>query len=99
MTKYAKTLIKASVLSLALVGSTIALDVFRKSDNTMETAFAGFSEFVVGMFALVALVGTLWKRVSLPWMFGARVESLPHSGQGVRDSSSYIFCPLFIDLV
>jgi hypothetical protein len=59
MTKYAKNLIKASTLSLTLVASTIALDVFRKSDNTMETAFAGMAEFVVGMFGAVALIATI----------------------------------------
>lgn len=59
MTKYLKNLTKASALSLALVAGTIALDVVRKSGYSMETAFAGYAEFTVGMFGLVALVATI----------------------------------------
>ena len=59
MTKYAKNLTKASILSLALTYAVVLLDGVRKSDNTMETAFAGMSEFVVGMFALIAVVSTI----------------------------------------
>jgi hypothetical protein len=59
MTTYAKNLIKSSVLSLALVATVISLDVFRKSGNTMETAFASLAETVVGIFGVVALVFTI----------------------------------------
>jgi hypothetical protein len=59
MTKYSKTTIKVSALSLMLVASTIGLDVFRKSGDTMETAFAGMAEFVLGVCAVVALVSTI----------------------------------------
>jgi hypothetical protein len=59
MTTYAKNLIKTSALSLALVATVISLDVFRKSDDTMETAFAGMAEFVLGVVTVVALVSTI----------------------------------------
>ena len=59
MTKYAKNLTKASVLSLALTSGAVMLDGIHKSGYSMETAFAGYAEFVVGMFALVAVVSTI----------------------------------------
>lgn len=59
MTKYAKNLIKASGLSLALTLFAIYLDGIRKSGDTMETAFAGMAEFVIGFFGVIAIVATI----------------------------------------
>lgn len=59
MTKYAKNLIKASTLSLALTVALVLLDGVRKSNDVEAQVLGGMAEFVVGMFALIAVVGTI----------------------------------------
>jgi hypothetical protein len=59
MTKYAKTMTKASILSLALTFGTVYLDGVRKSGSVEAQVLGGMAEFVVGMFALIAVVGTI----------------------------------------
>ena len=59
MTKYAKNLTKASILSLALTTGAVLLDGYRKSGTVEAQVLGGMAEFVVGMFALIAVVGTI----------------------------------------
>ena len=59
MTKYAKNLTKASVLSLALTVALVMLDGVRKNGTVEGQVLGGMAEFVVGMFALIAVVGTI----------------------------------------
>lgn len=59
MTKYAKTLTKASFLSVALTAGAVMLDSYRKSGSVEAQVLGGMAEFVTGMFALIAVVGTI----------------------------------------
>ena len=59
MTKYAKTSIKALALSIALTVAVVLLDGVRKSNDVEAQVLGGMAEFVVGMFALIAVVGTI----------------------------------------
>jgi len=59
MTKYAKTTIKVSALALALTVATVLLDGVRKSNDVEAQVLGGMAEFVVGMFALIAVVGSI----------------------------------------
>lgn len=59
MTKYAKTSIKALILSIALTVATVLLDGVRKGNDVEAQVLGGMAEFVVGMFALIAVVGTI----------------------------------------
>jgi hypothetical protein len=59
MTKYAKTSIKALILSIALTVAVVLLDGVRKSNDVEAQVLGGMAEFVVGMFALIAVVGTI----------------------------------------
>jgi len=59
MTKYAKTSIKALTLSIALTVALVLLDGVRKSNDVEAQVLGGMAEFVVGMFTLIAVVGTI----------------------------------------
>ena len=59
MTKYSKTSIKALILSIALTAGVVLLDGVRKSNDVEAQVLGGMAEFVVGMFALIAVVGTI----------------------------------------
>lgn len=59
MTKHTKFTIKLGVLSLALTVALVMLDGVRKNGTVEGQVLGGMAEFVVGMFALIAVVGTI----------------------------------------
>jgi len=59
MTKTNKLRIKLSVLALSLTTGTVFLDYYRKSGTVEAQVLGGMAEFVVGMFALIAVVGAI----------------------------------------
>lgn len=60
MTKYAKNMLKGSILSLALstITTLLAMNAYTNKDEWLS-AYSSLGAFVIGAFALIGVVATL----------------------------------------